>query len=223
MIRMGLVCSSGGSVAGAAIRILRQQGRAIEVALVTDRPCGAEAMARELGLPHRRIAFESREQFSQESARWLYDDQRMNWSCLLFLRLVSRDLFDRAPCFNLHPSLLPAFRGFGALEKARASGARFFGATAHRVDESVDGGAIVGQIVTPMPMNVSLATIQRLSFAQKLYLLLVLTERLAGGGESEPRTTCAGGRHLVSPPIADPALERAFVAYVNQEGIPWGT
>ncbi len=180
-------------------------------------------MAQELGLPHRRIDFESREQFSREAAHWLYDDQRMSWSCLLFLRLVSRDLFDRAPCFNLHPSLLPAFRGFGALEKARASGARFFGATVHRVDDSVDGGPIVGQIVTPMPANRDLVTVQRLSFAQKVYLLLALAERLAGGDECESHITCAGGHHLVSPALSDPRLERAFFAYVNQEGIPWNT
>lgn len=223
MIRMGLLCSSGGSVAGAAIKILRQQGHAIEAALVTDRPCGAEAMAQELGLPHRRIAFESREQFSREAARWLYDDQRMSWSCLLFLRLVSRELFERAPCFNLHPSLLPAFSGFGALEKAKASGARFFGATAHCVDDSVDGGPVVGQIVTPVPTDADLATMQRLSFAQKLYLLLALAERLAGDDEREPHISCAGGRHLVSPALVDPELERAFVAYVNLEGIPWNT
>lgn len=218
---MGLLCSSGGSVAGAAIQLLRQQGYAIEAAVVTDRPCGAEAMAQTLGLRQRRIIFDSREQFSSDAARWLYDDQEMGFSCLLFSRLVSHDLFDRAPCFNLHPSLLPVFSGFGALEKTLTSRVRFFGATVHRVDDSVDGGPIVGQIVTPVPLNRDLATMQRLSFAQKLYLLLALAERFACSDEGAWHSGFAGGCHLANPALADPELERAFVAYLNQEGIPW--
>jgi phosphoribosylglycinamide formyltransferase 1 len=150
--------------------------------MVTDRPCGAEAIARELGLQHRRIPFDSRQQFSRDAAHWLHNEQGMDWSCLLFLRLVSHELFDRAPCFNLHPSLLPSFSGFGAIEKTLASGVKFFGATVHRVDDSVDGGPICGQIVSPIPANADRATMQRLSFAHKLYLLLALAERLGGGG-----------------------------------------
>lgn len=221
MIRIGLICSSGGSPAGAAIQILTQQGYAVEAAVVTDRPCGAEAMAKNLGLPHRRIVYDSRAQFSREAASWIYDDQQMDFACLLYSRLVSSELYGRAPCFNLHPSLLPAFSGLGALEKTCAVAVKFFGATIHRVDESVDGGPIIGQIVSPVPEGADLTIMRRVSFAQKLYLLLVLAERMGSINIHNQHAKSVGGCHLANPALDNPALERAFISYVEREGIAW--
>lgn len=223
LIRIGLVCSAGGSVVGAAMDILRAQGYRVSMAMVTDRPCGAETLAQAFGIPHRRIAFDSREQFSRDAASWLYDEQGMSATCLFFGRLVSRELFGRGSCFNFHPALLPAFIGMKGLERSATSGARFFGATVHGVDETIDGGPIVGQMVSPVPSPVDLTVMQRISFAQKLYLFLVLAERLAqGGGDHAPHVATPGGRgHLASPGLSSAGLERAFVAYVNEAGIPW--
>lgn len=46
---------------------------------------------------------------------------------------------------NLHPSLLPAFKGAHAIEQALEYGVKVFGATIHYVDESLDGGRIIAQ------------------------------------------------------------------------------
>lgn len=64
-----------------------------------------------------------------------------------YLRLVGADLVAawRGRMFNLHPSLLPAFPGLNAIERAYAAGARRFGATVHWVDEGCDTGAIIVQ------------------------------------------------------------------------------
>ena len=46
---------------------------------------------------------------------------------------------------NIHPSLLPAFRGANAVEQAVAYGVKVYGITIHYVDESLDGGRIIAQ------------------------------------------------------------------------------
>ncbi len=49
---------------------------------------------------------------------------------------------------NVHPSLLPSFKGLNAHEKALNKGVKISGCTIHFVDESLDGGPIIAQAAT---------------------------------------------------------------------------
>ena len=64
-----------------------------------------------------------------------------------YMRLVGETLLEGyAGCIiNIHPSLLPAFRGAHALEQALEAGVKVFGVTIHEVDASLDGGRILAQ------------------------------------------------------------------------------
>lgn len=50
---------------------------------------------------------------------------------------------------NIHPSLLPAFRGAHAIEQAFEYGVKVFGVTIHYVDAELDGGRIIAQRAFP--------------------------------------------------------------------------
>ena len=52
---------------------------------------------------------------------------------------------------NVHPALLPAFPGIGAVEQAVAYGVKVFGVTVHFVDEGVDTGPIIAQRAIELP------------------------------------------------------------------------
>lgn len=71
-----------------------------------------------------------------------------------YMRLVGSTLLEAYPwrILNIHPSLLPAFRGKDAIRQALEYGVRWTGVTVHWVDEGVDTGPIIDQkpvLVTP--------------------------------------------------------------------------
>jgi len=64
-----------------------------------------------------------------------------------FMELLGPDFIRRfkGRIINVHPALLPAFPGIGAIEKALEHGVKVSGVTVHFVDEGVDSGPIILQ------------------------------------------------------------------------------
>jgi phosphoribosylaminoimidazole-succinocarboxamide synthase len=69
-----------------------------------------------------------------------------------FMRLLRASFLEQAgvPVVNVHPSLLPAFRGLEPQRRAIEAGATVTGATVHYVDAGMDTGAIVAQAELPI-------------------------------------------------------------------------
>ena len=64
-----------------------------------------------------------------------------------YMRIVGETLLNayNGLIINLHPALLPSFKGAKAIEQAFEYGVKLFGSTIHYVDESLDGGKIIAQ------------------------------------------------------------------------------
>jgi phosphoribosylglycinamide formyltransferase-1 len=69
-----------------------------------------------------------------------------------YMRVLSGEFLKAFPrrILNIHPSLLPSFRGLDAQKQALENGARVSGCTVHFVDETLDGGPIIAQRVVPV-------------------------------------------------------------------------
>ncbi len=69
-----------------------------------------------------------------------------------FMRIVGKPLIDAFPLriMNIHPSLLPAFKGLDAQRQALEYGAKLAGCSVHFVDEGVDTGPIIIQRAVPV-------------------------------------------------------------------------
>lgn len=96
-----------------------------------------------------------------------------------FNRLLPKDWLD-APlhgCINLHPSLLPAYRGPAPLEDQLAHGETQTGITLHFMDEGADTGDIIAQESLPIPPNATLQTLNRLTAERSAHMLLKILER----------------------------------------------
>jgi phosphoribosylglycinamide formyltransferase-1 len=83
----------------------------------------------------------------------LLQQRRIDWVVLAgYMRVVKAPLLQAFPnrVINIHPSLLPAFKGLHAWEQALAAGVKETGCTVHFVNEEVDGGAIIAQNRVPV-------------------------------------------------------------------------
>ena len=78
----------------------------------------------------------------------LLDREKIDLVCLAgYMRIVGDVLLGAygGRIINIHPSLLPAFRGAHAVEQAVAYGVKVYGITIHYVDAVLDGGKIIAQ------------------------------------------------------------------------------
>ncbi|MEL6768612.1 MAG: phosphoribosylglycinamide formyltransferase [Pseudomonadota bacterium] len=65
----------------------------------------------------------------------------------------------RGRMLNIHPSLLPAFKGLDTHARARAAGCAILGCTVHEVIEDLDAGHILGQAATSVRPGESIAAL----------------------------------------------------------------
>lgn len=99
--------------------------------------------------------FENREDFDTAISEHL-SSVNADLICLAgFMRLLSPDFVNRwrDRIINIHPSLLPAFKGLHVHERAIESGTRFTGCTVHIVRPEMDDGPIIAQAAVPILRN----------------------------------------------------------------------
>ena len=175
-MKIGIICSSNGGVFKTIVEILEKIDKGkYQFICITDRKCGFYNFAVEKNFKNILIDEKDNRVFSQKTKEFLDENGGVDTILLFFSRLVTKELFISYPTCNIHPSLLPAFKGFKALEKAKESCVRFIGSTLHQVDDSVDGGAILAQAIFPFT-EMDRSTLERFSYYQKVYLFLLLVD-----------------------------------------------
>jgi phosphoribosylglycinamide formyltransferase 1 len=100
-----------------------------------------------------------------------------------FMEILSAEFIRRfeGRIVNVHPSLLPAFRGIRAIEQALEYGVRVSGVTVHFVDEEVDSGPIILQRAFELPYSADLEAIEETVHAIEHELLPRAVRLLASG------------------------------------------
>ncbi|HYI37957.1 MAG TPA: phosphoribosylglycinamide formyltransferase [Thermoleophilaceae bacterium] len=85
---------------------------------------------------------------------------------------------------NVHPSLLPAFAGVGAIRQALDYGVRVIGVTVHFVDEGVDSGSVILQEAFELPYARDIEAIEAQVHAVEHRLLPRAVRLIASGAVS---------------------------------------
>ncbi|OPY15330.1 MAG: Phosphoribosylglycinamide formyltransferase [Syntrophus sp. PtaU1.Bin005] len=101
-------------------------------------------------IPHEK--FQKREAFDEEVVHILNESGVELVVMAGFMRIITAVLLDAYPgrIVNIHPALLPSFRGMHAQRQAVDYGVKFSGCTVHIVDSGVDSGPIIIQAVVPV-------------------------------------------------------------------------
>lgn len=99
-----------------------------------------------------------------------------------WMRIVTPVLINAFPdrIINIHPSLLPSFKGIRAVEQALAAGVKITGCTVHLVSLEVDSGSILIQAAVPVLPDDTLETLHARIQVQE-HQILPQGIRLASG------------------------------------------
>ena len=187
--------------------------------VVTDRPADIEAFLVKRNVPTVRIEGRSTDRNFQTAFKEVIAAHQLDWIGLTFNRLLSKDVIDAIDgrIFNLHMALLPAFPGFGAIQKALESGVRLTGVTVHLVDAGIDTGPILAQGVSPVGAKESLDQLGRRLFETSHPMVLQVVRSIELGEitlDADRRPTWQRADHVASvrnwfPPIDDDIVEFA--------------
>lgn len=155
--KTAILISGRGSNLRALIEASRAEDYPAEIALViANRPKAAGLRyARDAGVTTAVIDhkdFETREDFDEAISERL-DADGIDLVCLAgFMRILTDGFVERwrGKLLNIHPSLLPSFRGLNVHERMLDAGVKLAGCTVHFVSSEMDAGPIVGQAAVPV-------------------------------------------------------------------------
>jgi len=156
-MKLAVLVSGRGSNLQALIDACATDDFPAEIALVLSNKADAYGLerARAANIPTAVLShknFADRESFDEAMSAKI-EEAGAELVCLAgFMRLLSdgfvRQWRDRL--INIHPSLLPAFKGLHVHERTIEEGARFSGCTVHFVRPAMDEGPIISQAVVPV-------------------------------------------------------------------------
>tara|TARA_R100000329_G_scaffold69244_1_gene60652 strand:- start:217 stop:747 length:531 start_codon:yes stop_codon:yes gene_type:complete len=144
--RLGVMCSGNGTNFENIVRSCNEH----EVVLMVynNKGCGASRRALKFGIPN--VYFPSTEEIKIiNEFHWA----RVDYIILAgWMRILSQNFVSQFPnrIINVHPSLLPKYKGLHAVEQAMESGEKETGCTVHYVNDELDGGEIIKQAKVPI-------------------------------------------------------------------------
>jgi phosphoribosylglycinamide formyltransferase-1 len=155
--RVGVLISGRGSNLQSLIEACRDPAYPAEIVSVISNRADALGLqrAQAAGLPAQVIphkSYETREDFDAALDSALRDAGVELLCSAGFMRLLTEGFVEawRDRQLNIHPSLLPAFRGLRPQQQALDAGVCVSGATVHMVRHEMDAGPIIAQAVVPV-------------------------------------------------------------------------
>ena len=143
-MRLGIMCSGNGTNFENILRTCTQDE--VVFMIHNKKKCGAIKRAEKFGVPHCYVNHKEEDKMVELFKTW-----RVDLIILAgYMRVLKNPDAFSAPIINVHPSLLPKYKGLNAVEQALDSGDDVTGCTVHYVTEELDGGPIIMQGRVPI-------------------------------------------------------------------------
>ena len=184
-LRVAVLASGSGTILDAMLGA----GVPVAVVLVT-RPCGATAVAERHGVPAVLV---ERTTFGADFDRDAYSEAVASELSARGVELVvmagfgtifSKPLLAAydGRIINTHPALLPAFKGWHAVDAALEAGVKVTGCTVHVASEAVDDGPILAQEAVPVLPDDDVASLhERIKAVERRLYVATVQEILERG------------------------------------------
>jgi len=198
-----------------------------KIVLVISNVAGAAGLERaeRAGIPAKVIAhggFATREAFD-EAIEAALSEAGAEFVCLAgFMRILSDGFVRRweGKIVNIHPSLLPSFKGLNVHEQTIAAGVRVSGCTVHYVVPELDSGPIIAQAAVPVFPDDTPATLAErvLAIEHRTYPLAL--KLVAEGGVALENGRAAFVKPSTRPPVVPGTLGRTRPAFIKPSFSP---
>ena len=143
-MRIGVMCSGNGTNFENILRTCWHDE--VVLMIYNKKKCGALKRAAKFGINHCYVNAKEEEQMIK-----LFETWRVDLIVLAgYMRVIKNPAAFPAPIINVHPSLLPKYKGLHAVEQAMEAGETSTGCTVHYVNEELDGGEIILQVEVPI-------------------------------------------------------------------------
>ncbi len=188
MTRIAILISGGGSNMAALLRHMKTRGYAEPVLVASNRPAAKGlALANAAGVETAAIdhtAFNGdREAFEAVLTKTLRSIEP-DFICLAgFMRVLTASFVEAWPnqILNIHPSLLPKYKGLNTHARAIDAGDSHAGCTVHRVTSNLDDGPILGQAQVPVNPDDTPQTLAARILPMEHQLYPAVLERVVSG------------------------------------------
>ena len=145
-MRLGIMCSGNGTNFENIITNPICNKHEVVLMIHNTKQCGAVKRAEKWGIPHVRVPHKDEDKMIELFKAW-----RVDLIILAgYMRVIKNPSKFPAPMINVHPSLLPKYKGLNVVERAMEAGEEFTGCTVHYVTEELDGGKIIAQQEVPI-------------------------------------------------------------------------
>jgi len=145
-MRLGVMCSGNGTNFENIVTNPICNKHEVVLMIHNTKQCGAVKRAAKFGIPHVRVPHKDEDKMIELFKVW-----RVDLIILAgYMRVIKNPSAFPAPIINVHPSLLPKYKGLHAVEQALDSGDDVSGCTVHYVNEELDGGEIILQGKVPI-------------------------------------------------------------------------
>ena len=164
-MRLGVMCSGNGTNFENILRTCSKDE--VVIMVHNKKKCGALKRAAKFGIPHCYVDAKDEERMIDLFKVW-----RVDLIVLAgYMRVIKDPDSFPAPIINVHPSLLPKYKGLHAVEQAIHSGDDVTGCTVHYVNEELDGGEIILQGEVPILPDDTVESLTK-AIQRKEYALL---------------------------------------------------
>ena len=148
-IRSCVFISGNGSNLRSIIKSSRDYNFPIKIELIISNNIKAKGLefAKKYNIPFKFFAYDNQGKFERNS---LYEikKRKIKFICLAgFMKILSANFIRNFghPIINIHPSLLPKFKGLNTHKRVLKSKAKYSGCTVHFVEPKLDSGKIILQ------------------------------------------------------------------------------